>query len=347
MTLAALLPSLWFRDSEWVRQSGVSDEPLYSPYLTSPSTAAAAQAVNRSSVAALAFLVWDILITTDEEVKLIWPRSWSYTKAVYFFIRYVPVMVEISILLIGTELTPPLHFTSHDCYIWQIYQGVAISLILLAVDTILILRVYALYQGNMVTRCVVTFFFLIEIAGMVAGLAMALPKISYDNICLVISAPRTLIIYAGVAILFQTILFLLTMYKFILAIRDGWGDVPLIVLLSRDGTWAFCLLLFGYAGHLVLYALHDPDYAGVLFGWVLTIFSFCGYRVLLNLNDLGSNSGSNLRTTNPRTNTDIQFSTQSSQPPTASNSYELTSWGYSSRDQTVQTSHISTLSLGP
>jgi hypothetical protein len=93
----------------------------------------------------------------------------------------------------------------------------------------------------------------------------------------------------AVAILFQAILFTLTIYKFILAVRDGWGDVPLIALLTRDATWAFCLLLcmssfltrpsgakfivysgsyssVGYAGHLVLYALHDPAYAGILFG---------------------------------------------------------------------------------
>jgi hypothetical protein len=87
-------------------------------------------------------------------------RSWSSTKAIYFFIRYVPVMVEVyvhsfltdpfcsfivlgvsrSILLIGTELTPPFHFTPHDCYIWQVYQAVALSLILTAIDFILILR---------------------------------------------------------------------------------------------------------------------------------------------------------------------------------------------------------------
>jgi hypothetical protein len=84
MMLASLLPSLW------VRESGVGEEPLYSPYITSPTVAAAAQAVNRSSgeswmdysirhwltfsrivVAALAFLVWDILITTDEEVTFL------------------------------------------------------------------------------------------------------------------------------------------------------------------------------------------------------------------------------------------------------------------------------------
>jgi hypothetical protein len=98
----------------------------------------------------------------------------------------------------------------------------------------------------------------------------------------------------GLAILFQAILFGLTIYKFILAIRDGWGDVPLIVLLSRDGAWAFCLLFcmsfflarpgfyailiahlvsssVSYAGHLGLYALNNSAYAGVLFGWVFFI----------------------------------------------------------------------------
>ena len=47
-------------------------------------------------------------------------------------------------------------------------------------------------------RRVVPSFFLIEIVGMVVGLAMSLPKITYDNLCLVIFAPRTLIIYAYV-----------------------------------------------------------------------------------------------------------------------------------------------------
>ena len=43
MLATLLLPSLW------VRESGVGEEPLYSPYITSPSVAAGAQAVNRSS----------------------------------------------------------------------------------------------------------------------------------------------------------------------------------------------------------------------------------------------------------------------------------------------------------
>jgi hypothetical protein len=109
-------------------------------------------------------------------------------------------------------------------------------------------------------RRILPFFFLIEIVGMVVGLVLSLPNITYDNLCLVILAPRTLIIYAYAfsfhtsihtddhnasragAIIFQALLFAVTIYKFILAVRDGWGDVPLLVLLTRDGTWAFCLL---------------------------------------------------------------------------------------------------------
>jgi hypothetical protein len=128
---------------------------------------------------------------------------------------FITLCCSSSVLVVGTELTPSFHFTPHDCYIWQVYQAVAISLILTAVDIILILRgksnevfyshlhsysycksVYALYRGNVVMRLIVPSFFLIEIVGMVVGLSMSLPKITYDELCLVTNAPRTLIIYA-------------------------------------------------------------------------------------------------------------------------------------------------------
>ncbi|PPQ87463.1 hypothetical protein CVT25_008199 [Psilocybe cyanescens] len=338
----------------WSRLNG--DPPLYSPY-HSENTAQAAQAVNRSSVAALTFLVWDILITMDDEVKLIWPRTWNYTKYVYFLARYLPVMAQISILFIGTELTPHFHFTPHDCYIWQIYQGVVASVIVAAVDTILILRVHALFHGHHTIRRLVAVFYALEIIGMVVGLALALPGVTYDDLCLVLSVPRTLIIYGGSTIIFQFFLFGLTLYKFIEAARLGWGDVPLIVLLVRDGTWAFFLLFFVYVGQLGLYAVPNSAYAGVLYGWLLTAFSFSGYRILHNLNRLADHMGvSQGHGSNTRpTDTNIQFSTQlfnterqTSYAPEDSFELSQTSRGESSQfgKRTYESSQISTLSLG-
>lgn len=45
-------------------------------------------------------------------------------------------------------------------------------------------------------RLIVPSFFLIEIVGMVVGLVMSLPKITYNELCLVTNAPHTLVIYA-------------------------------------------------------------------------------------------------------------------------------------------------------
>ncbi|KAF8200642.1 hypothetical protein BJ912DRAFT_573630 [Pholiota molesta] len=331
-------PILWKRAND--------DVPLYSPF-RSENVAAGAQAVNRSSVAALAFLVWDILITTDDEVKYIWPRGWTYTKYVYFIVRYLPMVVQISILFIGSELTPHFHFTLHDCFVWQVYQGVSAAAIVIIVDTILILRVHALYHGHRVIRRIMAVCFALEITGMAIGLGLAVSGITTDDLCLVVGVPPTLIIYGASSIIFQFLLFGVTLFKFIQSVKSGWGDVPLIVLLMRDGTWAFFLLFCIYVGQISLYGLRNPAYAGVLYGWLLTAFSFSGYRILLNLSHFAEQTGHNRRTgySNSRpTDTHIQFSTHmlSSQRQSYEyESYELTP----SPKRTFGTSQISSLSL--
>ncbi|KAJ6576852.1 hypothetical protein B0H10DRAFT_929726 [Mycena sp. CBHHK59/15] len=161
-------------------------------------------------------------------------------KFLYLFIRYIPLCIQISILLIGSpELTPHFHFSPHDCFIWQVYQGVATVLVFAAVDYVLILR---------------------EFTGMCVGLGLSLPGIQFDDICLVTH----------------------------ISMREGWGDLPIVVLVMRDGTWAFFLLFAVVGGDASLYALKNHTFSSVLYGWLLSVFSFSGYRVLLNLDRLGA-----------------------------------------------------------
>ena len=53
-------------------------------------------------------------------------------------------------------------------------------------------------------------------------------------------------LFRAASVLFQFLLFGLTVYKFIQAARSGWGEIPLVLLLVRDGTWAFFLLFCEY-----------------------------------------------------------------------------------------------------
>ncbi|KAJ7729508.1 hypothetical protein DFH07DRAFT_994922 [Mycena maculata] len=247
-------------------------------------------------------------------------------KFLFFFIRYVPLFVQISILAIGSpELTPQFHFTPHDCFIWQVYQGVAAILLFSAVDYIIILRVHALYHNHPIVRKLVLVSYGLEITGMVVGLALSLPGIQFDEICVVTGVSDTLLIYGqvictrqlvrvlqngrGSTLLFQTFLFGLTVFKFVRALRDGWGDTPLVSLVIRDGTWAFILLFAAVAGDASLYGLKNHTFAGILFGWLLTVFSFSGYHVFLNLDRLSA--GPSLPMSQTSTNASpIQFTTR-------------------------------------
>ncbi|KAK7057518.1 hypothetical protein R3P38DRAFT_1177795 [Favolaschia claudopus] len=262
-----------------------------------------------SSVAALTFLLYDICVTFDDEVNFVWPKPWTHVKCIFFFVRYIPLFVQISILFIANpDITPHFHFTSHDCFIFEVYQGVLTVLVFAAVDYILILRVYALYHDNAVVRTAVLVAFAMEVCAMCVGLGLSLGGIEFDDICLTTSVPETLIIYGGGTIIFQTFLFVLTVVKFVRAVREGWGNAPLVGLVMRDGSWAFFLLFAVVAGDGALYALKNHTYASVLFGWLLSLFSFSGYRVLLNLDRM--HIGPRLPTTQSTTHdSPYQFTT--------------------------------------
>ncbi|KAJ7690720.1 hypothetical protein B0H17DRAFT_586501 [Mycena rosella] len=289
----------------------------------------ATQIVYESSVGALTLLLYDICITLDDEVKFVWPKPWSGLKFLFFFVRYIPLLVQIPLILIGSPaLTPRFHFTPHACFIWQVYQGVATVLVYSAVDCVLILRVYALYHNNAIVRKLVLVAFGLEVSAMCVGLGFSLPTIQFDEICVVTHVSAALLIYGAATLLFQTFLFSLTAFKFVGALRAGWGDTPLVSLVMRDGTWAFLLLFAFVTGYAALYALKNHTFSGMLSGWLLTVFSFSGYRVLLNLNRLHDADTPRLPTSQTSTHASpFQFTTMADMTDReldTSHSYELT-----------------------
>ncbi|KAJ6540576.1 hypothetical protein B0H19DRAFT_1313271 [Mycena capillaripes] len=244
-----------------------------------------AQTVNRSAVASLALLAYDILLSFDEEVAVIWSRPWTAIKCLFFFVRYFPLLLQISILFVGTELTPQFDFTFRDCEVWAIYQAAAALVLVAAVDYILILRVFALYDNHPRIKAAVFTLFCLELLVMLISLGFSLSGIRFDDghRCIVTLFPNSFICYGASAVLFQTVLFALTVFQFVSALRTGWGKVPLLLLIVRDGTWAYLLAVVIVIGDVSMYALKNYSYGGVLYGWMITAFSFSGYRILLNL----------------------------------------------------------------
>ncbi|KAH6899227.1 hypothetical protein BKA70DRAFT_1231143 [Coprinopsis sp. MPI-PUGE-AT-0042] len=191
--------------------------------------------------------------------------QWSLTKFIFFFIRYFTVVFQFSIQFIGTPL---IRHTHYGCYVWNIYQGIGSLLIIAAVDRILLLRASSTLQ-KVIAYCI--------------GLALAVPLLEYDEFCVITKAPTIFALAAGGPIIFQIILFILTAISFVKAVKSGYGNVPILLVVIRDGTWAFALLFVILIGELVLVTLASDAYSSILYAWLNTVFSFCGYRILLNL----------------------------------------------------------------
>ncbi|CAK5281823.1 unnamed protein product [Mycena citricolor] len=261
----------------------------------------------RSSLAALVWVLYDICITFDQEVALIWPKPWSRMKFLYLFIRYVPISIQLSIVIPSSpELVSTLHLTPHACYVWKMYQGLATIMTFAAVDFVLILRgdysshsralpasdlvrVYALWTHSRPVHWIVAGAFALDLVAIATGFALMMRSVTFDNMCLPIAVPNPVLlgVFSGTLLIFQTVLFVLTAIRFVHAVRQGWGDSPLVELVMRDGAWAFAVLFAIIASVSGLYISRSP-LAEPVFGWLLLVYAFCGYRVLLNLERLAA-----------------------------------------------------------
>jgi len=265
---------------------------------------AGTNATGYSSVAAMVFLIWDILITLDDEVEYIWPSPWTIPKFCFFFLRYFTLSLHITTMFLGT---PPYTFTARQCYGWGVYQALASLLLITTVDYVLLVRIFAIYPRNRAVKWITIGGYITELVIVAVGFGLSVPKLVTDEYCTVLDAPPTFVVAAGAPIVFQAFLFVLTMVKFTQALKEGWGDVPLMRLLVRDGTWAFILLFAIFIGEALLYGFAPSAYTSILYGWLNTAFAFCGYRILLNINGTGQPAPRGQTDTSTRPT--IQFTT--------------------------------------
>ncbi|KAL4250607.1 DUF6533 domain-containing protein [Pleurotus pulmonarius] len=238
-------------------------------------------------ISAIAFILWDICITVGQEVDRIWSQTWSRTKVLYFICRYLPAALLISTLPIGSSKPADISFTYHDCFIWQLYQLTITMIIFSSVEFIMLLRVEALYNQHRFISLTLRTLYYIEMTLMIIGIGTTMQKFRFDTSCVTLELPPMAIIFAVITPVNQTLLFILTSIRFVQGVRQyGWGMVPLIELLMRDGTWSFFLIEALLAVNGVFYFVMSYPYGPMFYCYLIAGFSFVGYRVILNLSGL-------------------------------------------------------------
>lgn len=181
---------------------------------------------------------------------------------------------------ISTGLTLRLTGTGpaslRSCRVIAGLQGASSQVLMMAVQTILILRgvyisfpapylslkqplVQALFHEKIYLMRFLRGLFFLEIVLMTILFILGLPQLQFGLHCVITFFPGIVVgyLYApltsdSVAIsqsshfsvspmLFEFLLFVLTMIKFYHAIRDGWGQENVVTRFLKDGIWAFAL----------------------------------------------------------------------------------------------------------
>ncbi|KAF9038505.1 hypothetical protein BJ165DRAFT_1531593 [Panaeolus papilionaceus] len=215
------------------------------------------QYVRYHGVAAFAFLVWDIIITWGDEIEYIWPQPInSPTKWVFLFTKYFAFVAQIRLMTINMGLQLGT-FSLEVCRQFYVYQVVTGGILMACVQSLLMLRVYALYIRDRRIAYGLVALLVAELGSMPGLIVSTLPQ-DLGKMCMKPIKVRDIAFFGLSAVLPQLLVLGLTIVKFLAGLRDGWGKLPMVSTLVRDDiilvvSLAACLTsinnIYGYMGY--------------------------------------------------------------------------------------------------
>ncbi|KAH8801902.1 hypothetical protein DL96DRAFT_772228 [Flagelloscypha sp. PMI_526] len=269
------------------------------------------QVVGASSLATVAFLVYETLLCLRMEVEHIWSARWSVVKVLYLFARYYGLAAAGGFAWVSMTIGP---IGDDVCrgFLW--WFCLSFIIFVLSVDIVLSIRVMALYDNSLIIGGIL-FFLMASYTGLgifgVSRSLMAATPIPFPQ-----EVPLQGCIWQQVSLpyigwipnlLMSTTLFVMMIVRIILspvnvltykesgfreavkqAFKQTGGVSPLMTTFVRDGTIFFFLTLVTTITYLLVLQLSQTVGAPIFQSWFIGIYSFSATRLILNLKEQGS-----------------------------------------------------------
>ncbi|PCH44917.1 hypothetical protein WOLCODRAFT_77953, partial [Wolfiporia cocos MD-104 SS10] len=231
---------------------------------------------------ALTVAMYDMLLNLADEVRsVLGQRSWI--KWTYVFIRHFPWLAQGSIVALLGEFYNQHNWTPSQCRDWIIYEFTVNEALTVAVEAVLIMRIYAMFNNNKAITAIVWALYAAEIITMIIVLAICIPRMVFTDQCTIIYTPTLFTSYWIISLAFETILFGLTIIRFCTSMTRELGKRSIMYVLVRDGMWAYAVIFAVMLLNTVVYHVFHNPLAGICYFWEITTISVAGSHVLLNL----------------------------------------------------------------
>ncbi|KAF8872516.1 hypothetical protein BD779DRAFT_1572560 [Infundibulicybe gibba] len=246
---------------------------------------------NYLNVISYTILVDEYLLTLPDEIYLFWSSRITWASFFFYLNRYLTLFGHIPVMVQSFWSTdsPTKAATCHHLQVYHQYFAVVVQV---AVAVLLIMRMYALYDRS---RAVLVLFIVVALGiigfgcwAILAGEANKQVIEFFWHIgCAASVSERTgkrLALAWGGLLLFDTMVFAMTLYKS-LTLRREPGVETLLSVLLRDGSIYFGLMVASNLGNILTFLFGDLFIRGS--GTTLTnvISSTAISRLMLNLRD--------------------------------------------------------------
>ncbi|KAN0082566.1 hypothetical protein V8E55_008361 [Tylopilus felleus] len=199
------------------------------------------------NIAGMAILIFDYVITLEDEARWVWGRKWDATRLVFTVSRYLPFA--------GTALTAyaALRSNSDPCGPSSGQSSSVVHMLgIVAAEVLLILRTYAYWQGNKLVLYGLLAYCAVTIAGAIGISAVQtqlIPGAQSPPGCY-LTAGRDGTLLALLLLVFEMVILFLTVYKHFRSYRDV--RISIVHTLYRDGMFYIaCIILITFANTIV------------------------------------------------------------------------------------------------
>ncbi|PCH44399.1 hypothetical protein WOLCODRAFT_76925 [Wolfiporia cocos MD-104 SS10] len=237
------------------------------------------------SLAALALLLYDYLLTFSEEIEYFWSAPWSTSRVLFFINRYLAPVVQILSILCKFSATCKIEIAAmliQFCRLpWSTIR-----------NTIIVLRVWYIYSRRRLARLAVVGSFLACTAVTLSELGLVglqLLNMTKTVACTIEMLYKVWRMYVPVLAL-HTVLFVATTWPALQKHRQG-QSAPILFRLVRDGGM-FYIMVFAATAWTAIGAFEDHRPAilipALYSNAAMAVPSVCVSRLMLSIHSLAA-----------------------------------------------------------
>ncbi|KAF9531132.1 hypothetical protein CPB83DRAFT_881645 [Crepidotus variabilis] len=236
-----------------------------------------------SAVAALAFSVFDFILTLGDEVNMIWPQNRrSPTKWIFFANRYAGIIAQVVLTFKTVIFTEPecSRSTTRMLYTLNI---LTFGIVMACTQAVLTLRAYAIHRKDSRIAVVMSAILLAELAAFPGAWHLTAGEGKASILCMKSFTTRECFGFGAIFLLPQLSAIGLSSYRLL---SHDWKAFPIANQVLQDDA---CLLSVNVSAFILTSALSliDKDFNYVMHWWLLAVYPATGTRMILNIHQNG------------------------------------------------------------